>query len=42
LVDFFKQTGFTEADFVGKKAIRLQQLKELLGQGRLNADLRWT
>ncbi len=41
LVAFFKETGFTEEDFTGKKSIRLQQLKELLSSGRLNSALRW-
>ena len=41
LVEFFRNTGFTEEDFTGRKSIRLQQLKELLSQGRLNRGLRW-
>ena len=41
LVDLFRETGFSQKEFTGTKTIRLQQLKELLAQGRLTQDLRW-
>jgi nucleoside-diphosphate-sugar epimerase len=41
LVALFKATGFTEADFRGRKTNRLAQLKALGEAARLDAQLRW-
>lgn len=41
LVEFFRGTGFTEADFRGRKTTRLAQLKHLADARRLNGQLRW-
>jgi nucleoside-diphosphate-sugar epimerase len=42
LVQFFKNTGFTEQDYTGRKTIRLEQLKHLVATGALTSDLRWS
>lgn len=41
LVDLFKRTGFTEADFRGRTTNRLSQLKHLMESGQLDSALRW-
>jgi nucleoside-diphosphate-sugar epimerase len=41
LVGLFRQTGFTETHFRGRRTNRLAQLKHLTESGRLNAELRW-
>jgi nucleoside-diphosphate-sugar epimerase len=41
LVQFFRDTGFTEQDYTGRKTIRLEQLKHLVATGALTPDLRW-
>jgi nucleoside-diphosphate-sugar epimerase len=42
LVQFFHNTGFTEQDYLGRKTIRLEQLKHLVATGALTSDLRWS
>jgi nucleoside-diphosphate-sugar epimerase len=41
LVDAYQQTGLTLEDFEGDRYIRIRRLKSLLGDGRLDSDLRW-
>jgi nucleoside-diphosphate-sugar epimerase len=41
LVANFRSTGFTEADFRGRTTNRLAQLKHLLAQNRVDAELCW-
>ncbi len=41
LVELFKKVDFSEADFRGRKTIRLAQLKHLMAKGSINEDLRW-
>lgn len=41
LVQFFRDTGFTEQDYTGRRTIRLEQLKHLVATGALTMDLRW-
>lgn len=41
LVAFFKSINFTEEDFRGRKCNRLPQLKYLLEQNKINANLNW-
>lgn len=41
LVSLFRDAGFTEADFRGRKTNRLAQLKALGDSSRLDAELRW-
>lgn len=41
LVDFFKSVNFTEEDFRGRKCNRLQQLKYLIDNKKLDGDLFW-
>ena len=41
LVDYLKQTGFTEEHFRGRNCVRLAQIKHLQSEGLLDADLRW-
>jgi nucleoside-diphosphate-sugar epimerase len=41
LVEAFRQAGFTEADFRGRRTTRLAQLNHLLAEGRLDSELRW-
>ena len=42
LVGFFRETGFTDQDYTGRRTIRLEQLKHLVNSGGLTPDLRWT
>lgn len=41
LVDFFERVHFTEAQFRGRPAIRLEQIKHLLRENKLDENLRW-
>ena len=41
LVSLFKNVNLSEADFRGRKTIRLAQLKHLAAQGELDDTLRW-
>lgn len=41
LISFFKQIGFTEAQFRGRSCNRLQQIKHLREIGQLDENLRW-
>jgi nucleoside-diphosphate-sugar epimerase len=41
LIQFFRETGFNEEDFTGRRTIRLEQLKHLVATGVLSQDLRW-
>ncbi|MDB4877449.1 MAG: NAD-dependent epimerase/dehydratase [Gemmatimonadetes bacterium] len=41
LVDYFRETKFTEADFRGRKTNRLAQLKHLSDGGQIDSQLRW-
>lgn len=41
LVQFFRDTGFTEQDYTGRGTVRLEQLKHLVATGALTTDLRW-
>jgi nucleoside-diphosphate-sugar epimerase len=41
LVELFKETGFAEKDFRGRKTNRLAQLKHLLDKNRLDKNLYW-
>lgn len=40
LVQFFREVGFTEADFRGEKCIRLERLKRLVSQGHIDSRFR--
>ena len=40
LVEFFTRMGFTEADFRGEKCVRLERLKRLVAQNRVDSRLR--
>ncbi|MBN2638852.1 MAG: NAD(P)-dependent oxidoreductase [Bacteroidales bacterium] len=42
LVDLFNQVNFTEKDFRGRKTVRLESIKYLLEQNKLNNNLCWT
>ena len=39
LISFFDRVGFTEEDFRGRRCIRLQQLKWLVSQGKIDDQL---
>jgi nucleoside-diphosphate-sugar epimerase len=41
LVDAYRAVGLTEETFEGRAYVRLRQLRHLLDEGRLTADLRW-
>lgn len=41
LVQFFRDTGFAEQDYTGRRTVRLEQLKHLVATGVLTSDLRW-
>lgn len=41
LVSLFKQVNFTEKDFRGKKTVRLESIKYLLEQKKLDINLKW-
>ena len=41
LVDAYRAVGLTEEGFEGRAYVRLRQLRYLLDEGRLTADLRW-
>jgi nucleoside-diphosphate-sugar epimerase len=41
LVELFKKANFSEADFRGRKTVRLAQLKHLMANGYIDDDLRW-
>ena len=41
LVDLFKQVNFTEQDFRGRKTVRLESIKYLLEQKKLDNNLFW-
>lgn len=41
LVDLFKRVNLTEADFRGRKTIRLAQLNHLITEGEIDSALRW-
>lgn len=40
LVDFFTRVGFTEADFRGERCVRLERLKRLVAEDRIDSRLR--
>lgn len=42
LVDLFKRVNFTKEQFSGTTCNRLRQIKNLIDNHKLNADLRWT
>ncbi len=42
LVALFRETGFTEADFRGRKTNRLAQLKHLAESSLIDSQLRWS
>jgi nucleoside-diphosphate-sugar epimerase len=42
LVDAYRRVGLTQEAFDGRPYVRLRQLRHLLGEGRLGADLRWS
>lgn len=42
VVEFFRPRGLREADFRGRRYIRLVQLRYLLDTGLLSSDLHWT
>jgi hypothetical protein len=41
LYDAYREAGLTEAEFLGARYIRLSRIRELQGEGRLDAALRW-
>jgi nucleoside-diphosphate-sugar epimerase len=41
LLDLYRDTDFTEADFTGPKTNRLRRINSLLEAGRIGSDLRW-
>jgi len=41
LADAFKEHGLTEKEFTGNKFIRINRLKQLLNDKRINNELRW-
>jgi len=41
LYSAYQEAGLTKEDFLGRKYVRLNQLKHLLAQGRLDDSLRW-
>jgi nucleoside-diphosphate-sugar epimerase len=41
LADAFAARGLDVEEFNGRRFVRLEQIKHLLGEGRLDADLRW-
>jgi len=41
LVALFRDTGFTEEQFRGRKTVRLAQLKHLISADAVDAKLRW-
>jgi nucleoside-diphosphate-sugar epimerase len=42
LVDAYRRVGLTQEAFDGRPYVRLRQLRHLLDEGRLGADLRWS
>lgn len=42
LYDAYREAGLTEAEFLGARYIRLSRIRELQGEGRLDAALRWS
>jgi hypothetical protein len=41
LVSFYRQSGFTEEDYRGRKTNRLLQLHHLLAERLIDGDLHW-
>tara|TARA_B100000315_G_C14499527_1_gene551654 strand:- start:49 stop:1110 length:1062 start_codon:yes stop_codon:yes gene_type:complete len=41
LVEFFKKINLTKEDFIGRKCVRLINLKQLIKGDKLNSQLRW-
>lgn len=42
LVSLFRETGFTESDFRGRRTNRLAQLKYLTDESKIDGQLRWS
>jgi nucleoside-diphosphate-sugar epimerase len=42
LIDAYRRVGLTREAFDGRPYVRLRQLRHLLDEGRLGADLRWS
>jgi nucleoside-diphosphate-sugar epimerase len=41
LYEAYKRHGLTEDEFLGPRYLRLQHIKDLIGEGRLDGGLRW-
>jgi hypothetical protein len=40
-VEAYRKAGMTEEQFLGPRFTRLLRIRELQGEGRLDAELRW-